>query len=298
MGQIYGVSGMSASPVNSITANGFRLTLTSGLPVTVADIATATTIYFTPYTHNTIGLYDGSSWRTKAYSEAALVLSGLTANLVYDVFAYDAAGVLTLEAVAWASTSARDKAIERLAGVWIKSIDPTKRYVGTFRTLSATETADSDEKRYLWNVDNRVSRNLRAQSTTATYTLASATAWRLAENSQNNKAYFVTGLSEDSVFATNLSCFYGNNVSLAAGVSIGLDALTPHAYATSPLQAVITINNDDLSACASLSAIPGIGAHYLARLEMTVGTGTVTFDQNYTSGAYRIFSQLTAHWRC
>src|SRR5665213_2163919 len=35
-----------------------RLTLTSGVPVTTADVASATTVYFTPYKGNKIALFD------------------------------------------------------------------------------------------------------------------------------------------------------------------------------------------------------------------------------------------------
>ena len=43
------------------TLNGFRLTLTTATPVTTSDVTGATTLYLTPYSHNCIGLYDGTS---------------------------------------------------------------------------------------------------------------------------------------------------------------------------------------------------------------------------------------------
>jgi|GEM_PF-857353 len=78
-----------------------RLTLSSGTPVHTADVLAATTLYFTPFRGNQVALYDGSQWTLFPFTERSLNLSGLAANTLYDIFIYDNAGTLTLEAVAW-----------------------------------------------------------------------------------------------------------------------------------------------------------------------------------------------------
>ena len=85
---------------NSI-ADG-RLTLTSGSPVTTADVTAATTLYYTPYTGNSISLFDGTStWTVRTFSELSLSLSGYTANTNYDIYAFWNGSAVALESQTW-----------------------------------------------------------------------------------------------------------------------------------------------------------------------------------------------------
>jgi len=59
---------------------GGRLTLTSGTPVTTAVVATATTIYYTPYQHDIIMLYDGVFWRAINFTETSLAITATVAT--------------------------------------------------------------------------------------------------------------------------------------------------------------------------------------------------------------------------
>lgn len=115
-----------------------RLTLTSNTPVLSSNVINATTIFYTPYTGNQVSIWDGSKWVLKTFSELTLSLSGLAANTNFDVFLYDNAGTLTLEAVAWsnsgAGTSARASALSFLNGVRVKTSD-NRKYLGSFRTI-------------------------------------------------------------------------------------------------------------------------------------------------------------------
>lgn len=78
-----------------------RLTLSSGTPIPIVDVMAAATLYFTPFRGNQVALFDGAQWTLFLFTESSLSLSGLVANTLYDIFLYDNAGVLTLEAVAW-----------------------------------------------------------------------------------------------------------------------------------------------------------------------------------------------------
>src|SRR6185295_3044868 len=62
-----------------------------------------TTVYFTPYKGNRIGIYNGSTWKMFSFSEQSLSISALTANTNYDLFVYDSSGTVTLEALAWST---------------------------------------------------------------------------------------------------------------------------------------------------------------------------------------------------
>src|SRR3990172_12032733 len=144
-----------------------RLTLTSGVPVTSADVTAATTVYYTPYGCNQISLYSGSAWSTISFSEVSCALGTLTSAKNYDAFIYNNAGTATCElSAAWTNDSTRADALTTQDGVNVKSGATTRRYVGTSRTTSTTTTEDSGGgtttqvggKRFVWNQDNRVGR--------------------------------------------------------------------------------------------------------------------------------------------
>jgi hypothetical protein len=149
-----------------------RLSLSSALPVPVADITAAGTLYFHPFKGNRISLYDGTRWTLHTIPDAgiSLSLSGLTINQNYDVFIYDNAGTLTLEALAWSShgagTSTRATALAMLAGVEVKSGATTRRYLGSFRTIATGQCEDSEANRFLWNRYNQTWRRLHCRETT------------------------------------------------------------------------------------------------------------------------------------
>jgi hypothetical protein len=85
-----------------------------------------------------IPLKINGQWVAKAVSAAvALSNSGLSASTVYNVYAYDNAGTITLEA----STTAR--ATDSAYGVETKSGDATRTLVGKIRTNGSSEFVDS-----------------------------------------------------------------------------------------------------------------------------------------------------------
>ncbi|MDL1889736.1 hypothetical protein FBQ96_09180 [Nitrospirales bacterium NOB] len=92
--------GVGGSPPLAGICDG-RLTLSSGTPVPTIDVLAATTLYFTPFQGNQVALFDGAQWALFPFTERSLDLSELAANTLYDIFLYDDAGTLTLEAVAW-----------------------------------------------------------------------------------------------------------------------------------------------------------------------------------------------------
>lgn len=135
---------------------GGRLTLTSGVPVTSSDVTAATTIYYTPYLHSVIPLWNGASWEPVQFSETSLALGTITSGLPYDVFGYLSGGALALELLAWTDNANRATAITLQDGQYCKSGDHTRLYLGSFYTTSTTTTEDSEAKRFLWNMFNQV----------------------------------------------------------------------------------------------------------------------------------------------
>jgi hypothetical protein len=74
-----------------------RLTLESGVPVSVADQTAKTSVFFTPHRGNRVGLYDGTRWHVRPFTQLTGALGTLVADKLYDWFIWDNAGVPTLE---------------------------------------------------------------------------------------------------------------------------------------------------------------------------------------------------------
>jgi len=121
-----------------------RLTLETGTPVSTTDQLAKTSVYWTPYRGNRIALFDGTVWQLHAITtDLTLALGTKTAALPYDVFMYSNAGDATLEDLAWTNATTRATALTTQDGILVKSGATTRRYLGTYYTVSTTATADS-----------------------------------------------------------------------------------------------------------------------------------------------------------
>lgn len=263
------------------TQPGGRLTLTSGTPVTTSDVTGAATLYYTPYVHDTIVLWDGARWRPVTFAETSLALGTMTANANYDVFGYLSGGALALEKLVWTSDTARATAVTIQDGRYCKSGDKTRLYLGTFRSTSTTTTEDSaggvtsqvGGKRFVWNMYNRVKRGARVIDTTDSWTYAVDTV-RQANAANGNKLEIVQGMPSDSYSAQLRSTAYlSGNSSRAAKVGIGVDSVSvfsgtsqggfcysPSALGSTPVGLYAPVSGE-------WSGALGTGYHYLAWLE-------------------------------
>ena len=219
--------------VNLLSMCEGRLTLETGVPISTTSQLAKETLYFTPYRGNTIGLYDGTNWVRRTFSEISIDIPDVTG--VHDVFAYDNGGTVTLEVLVWTNDTTRATALTTQNGVLVKSGATTRRYLGTFYSTTAGngQVEDSVSNRYLWNYYNRVPRLMYALDGTDTWAYTTATL-RQANNSALNQLNFVIGWSEDLVTANAHGICSNNNatsVSVAAG--IGLDSTSANATSTS-----------------------------------------------------------------
>jgi len=262
-----------------------RLTLTSGTPVTMADVSDATTIYFTPYKGSLLSLYDGANWNTNIFSEISLSLLALNKNHVYDLFVYTAGGLaFAIEPVAWSSpstagitsisnasprvattsntsglvigdlvtiegntvgtnnvtwrvgtvvlntsfvllnldgtnsgapgaigvvgtwqqkfdtTMARVTGLTMVDGVYLKSGQLSRRYIGTILIDDiAARTQDKLSARYVWNYYNRISRTEFVTDTTAT--AVSTGTWLMYNNDMANIMPCIVGVQDSNVLS-------------------------------------------------------------------------------------------------
>jgi hypothetical protein len=176
-----------------------RLTLSSGNPVPTGDVLAATVLYYSPYVGNQIALYSNSTWNVLTFSEVSLTLSaisgGFSGTKPYDIFGYVSSGALAIEGLAWTSEQVRATGLTRQDGVYVKSGDATRRYLGTIFPSTTSQCEDSLEKRYVWNMYNRLVRTLLRQDSTSSWTYggAGSTTRRIARADLNNRIGVVTG---------------------------------------------------------------------------------------------------------
>lgn len=249
-----------------------RLTLESGVAISTSDQTAKTTVYFTPYLGDKVALYDGANWDGYSFTERSLSLSGLTANLPHDIFLYDSAGTLTLEAVAWTNTTTRATGLTTVAGVYVKSGTNTKRYLGTICTTASTgQCEDSEDFRGVWNCYHRVPRKLKKTDTTNSWTYGTAS-WRSWNNSTANRVEVVIGLNEEPVYL--LFAGLAGSSAAASSVGIALDSTSTNSADVTPF--INALSGAALNGTSVYNAQVGIGYHYLQLVEYAAG-GTVSF---------------------
>ncbi len=256
---------------SSMQAGG-RLTLSTGVPVPSSDITSASSLFYTPHLSNRVSLYTpGFGWRLYAFEELSLSLSALSASKNYDIFINNEEGVLKLSALAWSNDILRASALALQDGVPVKSGAPAYRYLGTLRTLfSAGFSADCENKRFVWNMYNRMERTLKRVESEVSWTYSSAT-WRALNNNSANKVEFVIGLSQDPVYFLH-SCYVTNSSNGGQSVGIALDVVNTNdadlrGYSETDYVTIYSIFNK----------IVGAGYHYLQLTEWASGIGTSTF---------------------
>lgn len=281
---------------------GGRLTLTTGLSVTVADVTAAATVYYTPHAHDVVRIYDGSAWTYNVFTELSIALDSNSGHTGYqqsgknfDLFVVSDSGTIRLgTGPAWTSdtgrgTGAGTTELQRLNGIWTNKVSMTLRfgsasgntitvavnqgtYVGSMRASADGQTEDSLAKRFLWNTSNRVRRPMRVIEATDSWTYSTA-AWRQVNASTANQVAILRGLDEDSVTVT-WNATVASSTLQTVFLGIGLDSTS--AFATGGLPGHVRMTTTS-NFRASYTDLPGLGYHFLAALEYGGGSGTQTW---------------------
>lgn len=139
---------------------GGRLTLSATNPT--AHGVSGNTLYYLPFEHNWIDLWDGTRWLRKSFTNPSVAIPAV-ANKIYDVYAYLSGGNVALELLAWTSDTARATTLSRQDGTWCKTGDKTRRYlgaIGTDRGTTVVRVGDGQGSgpagEGVWNMYNRV----------------------------------------------------------------------------------------------------------------------------------------------
>jgi hypothetical protein len=284
-----------------------RLTALSGTPVMTSSVTASTSVFYTPYTGQTIPLYDGNFFHNEDFGAGGLsqLLTDTTkspaaaiASAVYDMFVWNDAGTLRCtRGPAWTNTTTRSLLIARTGAFFLNSSAITNgpaasrgTYVGTIFT-NASGTLDyilggnaaGGVKGYLgvWNAFNRVDVGCLVRDATSSWTYGNA-AWRNANNSLNNAVSYVCGLSEEMVEAdysvlaqpvTTGSAIFGT-------AGIGIDSATALAANCTSSGSTVSAGATTAGYFAEVSTYtgyPGIGAHAIWALEYATGAGVSFF---------------------
>ena len=259
--------------------NGGRLTVSSGTPVTTSDNTGAGTLYWCPFNGDVLTLLDSNANKIhRQFAQTSFTVPSTT-NTLYDVFAYDNAGTLALENLAWTSsgagTSARASAITFQKGMYVKSSDVTRRLLGTFMTGGTSgQTIDSLQHRLVSNLINPVPMALTvANFTTHTYGTATFRAWN------NDLANSSVSCVLDTLLGVQASLFSGTFVSGLLG--IGVNATTSIASVNSGVGVFIASGFSNMG-CTYM--LPGTsGYNYFAIVEIAYAAG-VSFAQGSLQG--------------
>ena len=141
------------------TAPQGRLTLQAATPVMTTTQSAKTTIFYTPYVGDQIGLYNGTAMVPTTFTELNNVTTAsstgkagpaaVAASSVYDLFVWSNAGTPTLtRGPAWTNDTTRSAgtALVRVAGIYLNNAAITNgpaasrgTYVGTVRSNASAQ---------------------------------------------------------------------------------------------------------------------------------------------------------------
>jgi len=293
-----GGSGMSGPP-------GGRLTLTSGVPVMFTSTAGGTFVYYTPYVHNQILIYNGSSFTPTAFAELVQATGDATkspaavaANQNYDIFVWSDGGTMrATRGPPWSTATSRGSGagtteLVRVQGVWLNAQNITNgpaaqrgTYVGTIRSNGAAQidyvfggaAAGGQPGSYgVWNCYNRRLVAARVSDTTTSWPYSSATI-RAANGSAGNRVNFVMGLPEDGIAVSLFATPSSGTVGAFGRAGPGLDTTTNYEA-----RATFICGSSSATLVNAMTAVwnydPQIGFHFISANEVGDGTNTISWN--------------------
>src|SRR5262245_36985448 len=302
--------GMSGPP-------GGRLTLTSGVPVMFTSTAGGTFVYYTPYVHNQILIYNGSTFTPTTFTELVQATADATKSPVavspvsnYDIFVWNDAGTMrATRGPAWSTATARGSGagtteLVRVQGVWLNAQNITNgpaaqrgTYVGTIRSngsaqidyiLGAAAAGGTAAFLGVWNCYNRRQVAAKVSDTTSSWNYSSTTI-RQANGSAGNRISFVMGLGEDGI---PVSCM--STPSAAVVGAFGRNGPALDSTTTFDTRASFIGSSTAATIVNSMTAVntydPQIGFHFISSNE--VGDGTNVINWNGASPPYNCLTAI------
>ncbi len=276
---------------------GGRLSVTPNVPVseawgTTTWTTSASVIWYVPYTSDKIALWSGSSWQQYTFNNTTqLNIASLAASKIYDIFAYQVNGTVTLSAVQWATNIDRATQLVLLNGVLVRSGMANMRYLGTIRTnTTAGTTSDLLARRFVYNYYNQVQRPmLLSISSPHTY---SSSAWRTWNNTTGgtNCLQFVLGVRQAVPVTAHMQFRYGYfGLRLMAGLPYTTTVASDALAATS----TITLSVVDDNVVPFYTTLSGAGLPTDPRIVVTAVNGNVLTLNQALPVTVPAFTQVT-----
>lgn len=305
-GSVSSLNGQTG-PLTSATPAGGRLTLTTAVAVTEADVTGATSIFYTPALSNKIEIYDGSNFVPTDFTELTLALDSNSGHTGYHQNAkafflgvFNDAGTIRLgTSVAWASdtsegTGAGTAEPEVYLGRLVNKVSMTVRFgsasgntvtvparqfsiIGGFYASADGAATDSKIKRWLSNLYATEHRRMKlTDATGTTYNYSTITARQARADAANQLDVFhcvggrITEVSVRTVVNNSTATVrYPSTL-------IGLDSTTTQAT-----ESYLGVNGCDtrlVQQFAHYKGCAGKGRHKFMWLESGGGTDTQTWD--------------------
>jgi hypothetical protein len=265
--RITAVSGYLNTKIDNISvatsyACDGRLSINSGNPIVEGY---SDSLYFVPYNGNLISLYNGTTWQTIPFSTTLVKTTSTLfpfgapvdpANRVFDIFAYLNNGSVNFESVVWTSTSQRTTQLNKKDGIYVKSGDDTRRYIGSVMPINyggyppagGNKFNNTINHRYIYNYYNRIP-VLSKYSLSRTWTCES-NVWRQLLNT------YIGFLSSITI---NILCGIQDDI-ISPKVSVKLSS-----QGLSNTNYMLTINssNFDISSIGTQLYVPPIPSKHL-----------------------------------
>ncbi len=281
---------------------GGRPTLVTATPVMTSNQTAKGTIFYTPFLHNLISIYDGFVFQTYAFTEQSVVLdsSNFLSGHVYDLFMALNAGVPTLGyGPAWTNITTRSAAtaLARTNGVWTNNTSITLRtavgttfgvgadkatYVGTaYGTANgqtgmnfnpASAAGGSGNILGLYSAYNKVMLHGQSQDSTSSWSYAVAT-WRAANGNANNSISYIDGLGDVAAIAKyNVFAEPGTTGGPEIGININSTSATPAS------QSSIFVSGAEANIFVEQMFVPVLGFNTITAMEFSSTTSAQTFQ--------------------
>jgi hypothetical protein len=289
-----GVAGLTGGGDGMRMGPGGRLTLISSTGVMTTDVSGASTVFYTPFTHDGVPLYDGAKWNAASFGELSQGVTDATkspapvvANACYDVFVWlDGATLRATRGPAWLSASQRGTGagsaeIEMLNGLWLNrhavANGPAARrgtYVGTIRSNSSALIESTLLRRFVWNRYNQVATPMRYRGA-GTRLAPAGGPWEPFLNDVNARVEWVMGMDVGRIEARFdvLHFVSGGGTANAGfdldGASVGSDA--DLVIGSNSNASILTV------ASAVFNNFAGPGHHYLTAMTRPGSTNTTFY---------------------
>ena len=314
----------ASTPTTTASWNqpGGRLTIQSATPVMFTNQTSKQIIYYAPYQHPFVPLYNGSIIQNYQFTSSQSDQVGLqlnmggaanfTTNLNFDIFAFLSGGVPTLVATAWTNNTTRATSLSVFGGFLTNAGSMTAQtgpntsttvpinqgtFLGTVQTSAQGTTqwvfggSGTGGTAASFNVGNYYNPVLFTTSVNDTGTVYTYTGGvvRDARGAGTMHINFVQPSSERAILV-----LYQQRISIVSAtgadgaIFIGVNSTTAGVGPSALLVRSSAATGDDI-ACVATTLLSFTGFGFVAALETSDGTNANSFNASSTSA---IFAQL------